>query len=388
MVIRVLVVAAAAAAVTGAVLMRSWDRAAGKRVAELKTARLRDEWRADERIAELEMDLDESRELRTALEAKLRAKRTELSRLRNEHAELLRRYATAETERASALEGRRLLALEAAPAGKSPTADALRDGKGAPTPEAYAKADKALTELMRNAARQQAGNSPADEGGPSDTSHSHRAVADGVDPGEAQGSDSQRSGEGADSRSRGSRRNAVKAARRHGLEKQQAEEEHEGKRPAAAGKDAEPRTAATHDIPHMRGRRRVPVAAAVVPYTPLRRPSAEGGFDFFGTQAAGVDADADGECPEPDADAVPAPDEDLADVVGAEALAEHEAELAGKQAEAEAEADEAEAEVHPADAVDAADDAHGGAGAGEVIDLTEHDETEQIDVRQLRARSS
>lgn len=111
---RVLAVGAAAAALTGAVLLRTWDRNAGRRVAELTRARLRDEWRTEERIAELETDVEESRELRTALDAKLRAKRAELARLRSEHADLLRRYATAETERASALEGRRLLAIEAA----------------------------------------------------------------------------------------------------------------------------------------------------------------------------------------------------------------------------------------------------------------------------------
>ena len=97
--------------------------AAGKRVADLTRARASDEWRHDERVAELETDLDESRELRVKLEQKLRAKRTELAGLRNEHAALLRRYATAETERATALEGRRLLAIETtAPARALPAA--------------------------------------------------------------------------------------------------------------------------------------------------------------------------------------------------------------------------------------------------------------------------
>ena len=62
--------------------------------------------------------------------SKLRAKRAELAGLRNEHAALLRRYATAETERASALEGRRLLEIEAtAPEGapELPTAGAGED---------------------------------------------------------------------------------------------------------------------------------------------------------------------------------------------------------------------------------------------------------------------
>ncbi|MET9473450.1 hypothetical protein ABZY04_16150, partial [Streptomyces sp. NPDC002922] len=114
LVLRALVAAAAAAAVTGAYLMRAWDREAGRRVADLTRARASDEWKTEERIAELEADLDESRTLRLRLETKLRRKRVELAGLRGEHAALLRRYANAETERASALEGRRQLAIEAA----------------------------------------------------------------------------------------------------------------------------------------------------------------------------------------------------------------------------------------------------------------------------------
>ncbi|MFS4093443.1 hypothetical protein ACLU3S_13010, partial [Streptomyces sp. AF1A] len=113
-VLRVLAAAAAATALTGAFVMRRWDIHAGKQVADLIRARAGDEWRFDERLAELEADLEESRELRGKLEQRLRAKRAELAGLRNEHAALLRRYATAETERASALEGRRLLEIEAA----------------------------------------------------------------------------------------------------------------------------------------------------------------------------------------------------------------------------------------------------------------------------------
>lgn len=110
-----LAAAAAATAIVGAVVMRHWDVQAGKQVADLTRARAGDEWRFEERVAELESDLEESRELRVKLEQRLRAKRAELAGLRNEHAALLRRYATAETERASALEGRRLLEIEAAP---------------------------------------------------------------------------------------------------------------------------------------------------------------------------------------------------------------------------------------------------------------------------------
>ncbi|MBK3520945.1 hypothetical protein JHN54_04490, partial [Streptomyces sp. MBT70] len=141
-VLRALAAAAAATAVVGAFVMRRWDVQAGRRVAELTRARAGDEWRFEERVAELETDLEESRELRAKLEQRLRAKRAELAGLRNEHAALLRRYATAETERASALEGRRLLELEATvpePAPARPTAPALppaRDGEPSRSAEA------------------------------------------------------------------------------------------------------------------------------------------------------------------------------------------------------------------------------------------------------------
>jgi hypothetical protein len=88
----------------------------------------------------------------------------------------------------------------------------------------------------------------------------------------------------------------------------------------------------------------------------VRRPSVEGGFDFFGTQkessAAALEA---------------VQNEDLADVVGQEALALHKA--------------EAEAGFKRAD--------EGSRSVGhQVIDLTAHDETEQIDVAGLRSAAS
>lgn len=99
----------------------------------------------------------------------------------------------------------------------------------------------------------------------------------------------------------------------------------------------------------------VPTAVAVVPAAPVRRPSVEGGFDFFGTQQ------------ESSATALEAvQNEDLADVVGQEALALHKA--------------EAEAGFKPAD--------EESRGVGQVIDLTVHDETERIDVAELRSAVS
>ncbi|MFI8290709.1 hypothetical protein ACIGBL_16430 [Streptomyces sp. NPDC085614] len=283
--LRVLVAAAAAAAVTGAVMMRSWDRGAGRQVAELIRARTADEWKTEERIAELESDIEESRELRARLDKKLRAKRVELAGLRGEHAELLRRYATAETERASALEGRRQLALEASsPAKELPAAGST------PTPAAYRQAAEALRSLSRNAAAQQA------------------------------------------------RRTAEAARSRDLAERARETEEPQGKHAAVAGTErhARPSIAAVPPV------RAIPAAAAIVPYAARRpAPRPEGGFDFFGMQKATAAIEA-------------VQDTDLADVVGEEVLADAAPRTPEKRA------------------------------IGHVIDLTAHDETEQIDVVELR----
>ncbi|MGW1776815.1 hypothetical protein ACWCP2_34610, partial [Streptomyces sp. NPDC002104] len=105
------------------------------------------------------------------------------------------------------------------------------------------------------------------------------------------------------------------------------------------------------------------LAAAVAPYAAQRRPASrvEGGFDFFGTKNA-AQARAAIESVQ---------NEDLADVVGAEALAVHEAESVQGGTEPEFTAPDAEQRA-----------------VGQVIDLTAHDETEPIDVVQLRAASS
>ncbi|MFF8610310.1 hypothetical protein ACF06X_30865 [Streptomyces sp. NPDC015346] len=294
--LRLLVAAAAAAAVTGGVIMRGWDRSAGRQVAELTRARTADQWKTEERIAELEADLEESRELRAKLDAKLRAKRVELAGLRGEHAELLRRYATAETERASALEGRRQLALEAT----SP-AKALSAAGSSPTPDAYRRAADALRDLARNAAAQEA------------------------------------------------RRTAEAARSRDLAERARETEEPQGKHAAAAGTEqhARPSTAAVpvhgtkaSAVPAIRA---VPAASAIVPYAARRpAPRPEGGFDFFGTQKAAAAIEA-------------VQDADLADVVGEEVLATV---RTGRGLEQRA--------------------------IGQVIDLTAHDETEQLDVAELR----
>ena len=306
LVLRGLVAAAAAAAVTGAYLMRSWDREAGRRVAELTRARASDEWRAEERVAELEADLEESRELRARLETKLRRKRVELAGLRGEHAALLRRYANAETERASVLESRRQLALEAsAPPRELPAA------RSTPTPSAYLRAAQALDDLSRNGALQEA------------------------------------------------RRTAEQARKRDLAERAREAEEPQGKHAAAADPQAaagqagaeqhrRPQAAlsATRPDRALPAPRAVPAASAVVPYAAARRHLVpQGSFDFFGTQKAHAAIES-------------VQNEDLADVVGEEALAAHRTGAAENRA------------------------------VGKVIDLTAHDETEQLDVAELRSAIS
>ncbi|MFF8966629.1 hypothetical protein ACF1BK_28200 [Streptomyces globisporus] len=316
LVLRGLVAAVAAAAVTGAYLMRSWDRAAGLRVAELTRARASDEWRAEERIAELEQDLEESRELRTRLETKLRRKRVELAGLRGEHAGLLRRYANAETERASALEGRRQLAIEAA------APKELMPARSTPTPESYRRADEALMNLTRNAALQETRRTVEE------VRQRQLAVTERHRDAEAESPE----GKQAAATGAGEHRN------------------HQDGRPSTTPPAPATNTQNTGpaSMEPVRAARAIAAASAVVPYAARRQLVPQGNFDFFGTQNAR----------KANAAIESVQNEDLADVVGEEALA-----------------------AHRTGAVD-------NRAVGKVIDLTAHDETEQIDVAQLRGAVS
>ncbi|GGZ83020.1 hypothetical protein [Streptomyces subrutilus] len=328
--LRLLVAVTAAAGMAGAVVMRAWDRSAGRRVAELGRERVKDEWRTDERIAALESDLEEARVLRGRLDAKLRAKRVELAGLRGEHASLLRRYATAETERASALERRRLLAVEAAaapaaaPRALAPVSEE-RTAAGAPTPVGYARANAALVALVRRRAA-----APALPGG-------GREAAAPVPPGAA----------------------PVPAAGTAPVPAAGTAATEPGPEPDPGPGPAGGRVRPPATVPARRP------AAAVAPYAAQRRTASrvEGGFDFFGTKNA-AQARAVIEAVQ---------NEDLADVVGAEALEAHKAEAAGPGADAPALFKPATPETR---------------AVGQVIDLTAHDETEPIDVVRLRTAIS
>ncbi|MFC0495547.1 hypothetical protein ACFFKE_11645 [Streptomyces mutabilis] len=357
MILRSLAAAAAVTAVVGAVVMRHWDAQAGKRVADLMRARANDEWRYEERVAELESDLEESRELRQKLEQRLRAKRTELTGLRNEHAALLRRYATAETERASALEGRRLLETEAvpqapalpparpAPAEETPVEEAVAreavaDGTAEDVPSVFSPGGSRLFLRANAALARFTGDVPADDRGSG-------AGGDGDDDGNG-----------------GGERVAVdETAQDDGTaRKDEAQGQHEAadghERTAAASPTARP-AQPTEPTGRATGRFSVPAAVAVVPSAPARRPVVEGGFDFFGTKN-----DQDGTSSPQALKTVQ--NEDLSDVVGQETPALHKAEEEAvfKQAGEESR------------------------GVGQVIDLTAHDETEQIDVQGLRSAVS
>lgn len=157
--LRALAAGAAAAGVAGAVLLRRWDLKAGLVVARERATRAIVTGKLQERQAELEdarEKLAASQLEIDALQKKLSAKRGDLRELRSEHAALLRRYATAESERANALEGRRLLAIEAAEPAKALPAAATdhRTSGGAPTALTYLQAQEALGRLSRSVARQ------------------------------------------------------------------------------------------------------------------------------------------------------------------------------------------------------------------------------------------
>ncbi|MFJ3335189.1 hypothetical protein [Streptomyces sp. NPDC086766] len=470
-VLRSLAAAAAATAILGAVVMRRWDAQAGKQVADLTRARASDEWRFEERVAELETDLDESRELRVRLEQKLRAKRAELAGLRNEHAALLRRYATAETERASALEGRRLLEIESgtdpralppAPADRTERADSpayagaeaapagldivdTGDGDTATVPETgadgagenpaegadaegagteaagdepaavtgavfspagshlFLRARAALSRFDADADGHEAADTDADtaetaahpaktdaDTNKTDTDKTEtdeadaakttadavnadpaRTTADAVDADVAKPpvdvvkpaavKTDAAGGTGAPADGADPATTPGSADRTAGAPAPAAEDEPQGQSGAAdAHEHAAAATTSRQATPakpaqQPAGHFTVPTAVAVVPAAPARRPLVEGGFDFFGTQKGASPAALEA-----------VQNEDLADVVGEEALALHKT--------------ESDAEFKPADA-----HAH---GVGQVIDLTAHDETEQIDVQGLRSAAS
>jgi hypothetical protein len=408
--LRIVAAIAAATALVGAAFMRRWDTQAGKQVADLVRARTSDEWRYEERLAELESDLDESRELRVKLEHKLRAKRTELAGLRNEHAALLRRYATAETERASALEGRRLLEIEAAEPTRALPAVAV-DGDV----DADVAADVDLefqdddleaddTEAVAAAVESEdetANGTDADaEGGVEDT---ESEAADAVEAaGVAEAAEVAEEKKPAQStvfspegsklflrakaalvrldddtepesgpvvpeprdEDSASPEPAPVRADGGGTESEAAQEdEAEGKPEAVDGHEhaaaVPPAAQSAPPAPSAQpsGHFTVPTAVAVVPAAPARRPMVEGGFDFFGMQKGAASAAMDA-----------VQNEDLADVVGQEALAVHKA--------------EEEAQFKPAD------ERSRGVGAVQVIDLTAHDETEQINLPGLRSAAS
>ncbi|MFJ4079928.1 hypothetical protein ACIP2Z_13330 [Streptomyces iakyrus] len=377
MVLRGLAAAAAATAVIGAVVLRRWDTQAGKRVADLTRARASDEWRFEERVAELEADLEESRELRAKLEQRLRSKRTELAGLRNEHAALLRRYATAEADRASVLEDRRMLEIEATapvraalPAGAPDTAPDADGTPAAPagdeepavpavfSPEGSRLFLRAAAALARFDGETVPVPDP-DGGGDGDGVPKDEDAEPA--PEQEQPEQEQPEQEQAEQEQR-EQAPADEAQRQpetdDGHERTTAETSAPGGGTAvpAGGSERLPEPArAEQPAVRRTGHYTVPTAVAVPPQSPVRRPQAGGGFDFFGTKAGTSRAALEA-----------VQNEDLADVVGQEALALHKAET--------------EARYKPAD--------EESRGIGQVIDLTAHDETEQIDVQGLRSAVS
>ncbi|MEU5401211.1 hypothetical protein ABZ348_18190 [Streptomyces sp. NPDC005963] len=313
--LRTLVAAAAAAAGTGAVMMRLWDREAGRQVADLTRARAHDAWQSEERIAELETDVEESRELRVKLDAKLRAKRVELAALRGEHAALLRRYATAETERAGALEERRQLTIEVA----APKALALIGST--PTADVFLRAKKALDELTDNATAQRERRQAA-EAGPQDSTEpaggesaaestdvetagveSAGVESAGAEATEATDEPDAAVEESTDATPKNDRPESDQPKNDRPKNDRPKNDQPESEEPVAAADEVDgPRqepaaevetehtdvVPAEHTRPAVAPARRSAGARAIAPYGPRRlpEPRPEGGFNFFGAQRA------------------------------------------------------------------------------------------------------
>ncbi|MFE2062055.1 hypothetical protein ACFXDH_06555 [Streptomyces sp. NPDC059467] len=368
-VLRTLAAIAAATAAVGAAVMRRWDSDAGKQVADMSRARASDEWRHEERIAELETDLEESRELRTKLEQRLRAKRAELAGLRNEHASLLRRYATAETERASALEGRRLLEIEAAePSNALPAAPAADEADEVEeaveeltveetTPAVFSpEGSKLFLRAKVALARFDEGDAPEADAGTETEGVTETAVESEAAKGESTPEDEEQGQpEAADEHAHAAAVTMDEPADTALADTAPADATPADSAPAPVEQDTHPMTAPTANSVQPTGHFTVPTAVAVLPAAPIPRPLVTGGFDFFGTQKGASSGGLDS-----------VHNEDLADVVGQEALALHKA--------------ESESEFKPADP--------GSRGIGQVIDLTAHDETEQINLGGLRSAAS
>ncbi|WP_018385810.1 hypothetical protein [Wenjunlia vitaminophila] len=327
--LRVIVAVAAAAAGGGAVLLHRRDRAAEREFARVHAERLREERRMEERISDLESQAEELGQVRAALSRKLNAKRSELTRLRGEHADLLRRYAKAELERAAALESARLAQTPG-------TAVAPKL-----TPVAFLRANAALDALARGPRHPQPralGSTPAGPLAVRPAGTQPRRAPALPAPGAVPQVAAARA-----ELARTERPEPLEPARhRHD---QPAAERASGHQPGGgadatevrpvADRPSEPTSAPAHHLP---APVRPAAAVAVVPQAaPRPRTVPEPGFDYFGL---GRPLAARAASPQG-----PAGSEDLADVIGDELTHEDPA----------------------------------------VIDLTEHDETETIDVRELRA---
>jgi hypothetical protein len=321
--LRVLVVAASVGAFAGAVLLRLREHAGQIELEAEVAARVRDEARFEDRVAELEYAAEAAEEQVKRTERRLLAQRSQIARAEAENARLLRERARLAAEQA---------VREAEEAQRKEAA--LRGTR--PTPTAYLKAAAALRGLERRAAVGQAQRiaSAGGSGGSVSVREAEPVVEPAAEPVAAPVAASVAAEQGpTQERERVQERSAFRP-------KPKAKP----KKPVAAEKPSGPAWARAA-LPPLRP------ASAVMPRQSrdvLRQDAGSSGtFNFFSRQETAISTELG----------------DLADVVGTEAAA---------------------AQRLYADATGGTE---GAAGAAEdvVHDLTAEDETEPIDVRSLRA---
>ncbi|WP_042385501.1 hypothetical protein [Streptacidiphilus melanogenes] len=374
-VLRILVAAVCVGACAAAVLLRQRESAAQADLDTERSARIRDEARFEERVAELEYQSEVAEEQVKRLERRVLAQRSQLAHAEAAHAQLLRDRARVAAEQA-VRDAESTRALEAAKRGVRAT------------PAAYLKAANALRWLERQAEQSESSRTPAlrqpalpatvAPAKSAETSVAARKAKDERPAEQLEPTVSPKPSTGQNASESGSFFTKSKpAAAAEQPEKPEKPQKPEKSQPSAAvatsaprerglvapymQPSAQPQAAQTPTRAPAWARAALPPlrpAAAVPPQSALPRQGGtpSGAFNFFSRQEAAIGSKL----------GAPA-EQDAADVIGEEAAAAQARYVAAPEAPS----------VLPTHAHERTEHA--------IVDLTAEDETEPIDVRAIRA---